>query len=947
MFQMSFEAIWDKNMSLDDYQSILCPDVCFEEEKISLTGRTAMVERNFLMEHSYLTENISSTERSFFMETVSSIADNICSNIECFPCDCQKPRCLLYGICCPEVHRLSGKDGSSTYHFSGPSPSSRSDNTSLPANVERGRVKIGFYAQNKYTYLFISSCPDDYTDQNVKRFCEEDDLDEVPQYQLMDKVNKAVDPVSGITYFNRYCAECNSATEIVSWSSYTECDHYLHLYKAVDEIDFYKLSRHAGSSCNVTESPSWNVSNHLYFSTYHDWFGPVIDRCNVTGRWSAYDPDVESACFKMSGFVYTVRKDQLRYSNVFCAICNSEAYPNFKTSCESKVGNQPYQGDPPFTVLLNFHGLILASNIDMQKVQTCSTNEWTGPSGLCYPTQCADGKLLKDNICKTALSEIRGLGYMSKLLYGFNQLPHENVQNVLNIFTSGLTFWFLGNAKETFFKFNLTYINDETLASERIHPDFDYNAFIFIEAYFIADRQLARDVFEDIVTDTLFNENITLVTGDDLVKLDYIPDPLFRSSNFDCSLTSVQCWSSENIYIPSNIDKMWALKSDFLSLNDLLTCPYVRFNKSDVILNTAPNVDEIAGYTVTVSIDGTELKFSERTELMSLSVKDQSVDICVETLTKKLEQRRESKSEYNNVFISLYVITVLCLSVSMLCLVVTVISYACFQKLRSTAGIHNMFLSSSLLLAQCLLLAISHLKPPGRICTVLAVFTHYTWLCMFAWTFICCFHMYTVFTAKNRTTHNSIDSRSQLIKRIAFSLLVPAVIVVMVVVADYSVSDGKRMGYGHKTCFLNSVELTSISLATPLSVVLLSNTFFFISSVLEIYKIKRLQMTETFKSTDRSELYIYIKLSTVTGVFWVLALLGEGLNNDPLRYLSAVMNGLQGFFIFLSYVCNRRVLVLYKVLLFRNKEKQSSEKGTLSKLASEIQEKVDTKEEKI
>ena len=77
-----------------------------------------------------------------------------------------------------------------------------------------------------------------------------------------------------------------------------------------------------------------------------------------------------------------------------------------------------------------------------------------------------------------------------------------------------------------------------------------------------------------------------------------------------------------------------------------------------------------------------------------------------------------------------------------------------------------------------------------------------------------------------------------------------------------------------------------IGLATvlPLAVVTVSNAVFFTITVAKIRKARKRQSGEFFKKSDRTNLYIYIKLSTITGVFWMLLILAEGLNNDVLRY---------------------------------------------------------------
>ncbi|GFO32005.1 G-protein coupled receptor mth [Plakobranchus ocellatus] len=80
----------------------------------------------------------------------------------------------------------------------------------------------------------------------------------------------------------------------------------------------------------------------------------------------------------------------------------------------------------------------------------------------------------------------------------------------------------------------------------------------------------------------------------------------------------------------------------------------------------------------------------------------------------------------------------------------------------------------------------------------------------------------------------------------------------------------------------------------------------------KIYSIRKLQSTDALKSKDRQNFLIYIKLSTITGAFWLVLILAEALDVDVLRFIAIVTNGLQGVFIFLSYVCNKRVLNLCK-----------------------------------
>ena len=77
---------------------------------------------------------------------------------------------------------------------------------------------------------------------------------------------------------------------------------------------------------------------------------------------------------------------------------------------------------------------------------------------------------------------------------------------------------------------------------------------------------------------------------------------------------------------------------------------------------------------------------------------------------------------------------------------------------------------------------------------------------------------------------------------------------------------------------------TGLTTVLPLALITVSNAVFFTITATKIQQTRNWQSQEFFKKSDRTNLYIYIKLSTITGVFWVIQILAEGLNNDVLRY---------------------------------------------------------------
>ena len=66
-----------------------------------------------------------------------------------------------------------------------------------------------------------------------------------------------------------------------------------------------------------------------------------------------------------------------------------------------------------------------------------------------------------------------------------------------------------------------------------------------------------------------------------------------------------------------------------------------------------------------------------------------------------------------------------------------------------------------------------------------------------------------------------------------------------------------------------------------------------------IHKVHKLQTTMSTKNDNgkeqqqqqqqKEQLVVYVKLSSMTGAFWILGLLSEAVDNNPLRYISLTM----------------------------------------------------------
>ncbi|XP_059152071.1 adhesion G protein-coupled receptor E3-like [Physella acuta] len=264
-----------------------------------------------------------------------------------------------------------------------------------------------------------------------------------------------------------------------------------------------------------------------------------------------------------------------------------------------------------------------------------------------------------------------------------------------------------------------------------------------------------------------------------------------------------------------------------------------------------------------------------------------------------------------------YAVTMSCLGCSMVCLLLTVTAYTVFPVLRTRAGKNNVVLSLSLMLAQASLIVSSHTTAPGILCTTIGITTHFLWLWMFSWTLVCSHHMFKVFTARTPVLPGTPREQNvELMKTVGLSLAVPTVVCVAVVATHLVVYDGTKTGYGETSCYMDNTFLVGLSLVGPLAVIITCNLSFFLTTVCIIHKTRRMQSAMYSSSDLVKDVFIYAKLSTITGAFWTLAVVAEALDVTALRFISIVINGLQGVFIFLSYTCNKRVLDLIVMFVY-------------------------------
>ena len=254
------------------------------------------------------------------------------------------------------------------------------------------------------------------------------------------------------------------------------------------------------------------------------------------------------------------------------------------------------------------------------------------------------------------------------------------------------------------------------------------------------------------------------------------------------------------------------------------------------------------------------------------------------------------------------ILSFVCSCISIVCLIITIAVYSLFESLRTTPGKINLCLCISLLIAQILQQFTIDLIEYKIACNVFGVLIHFSWSATLCWMSVSSFNLFRSFSPSNIRA----DLRQSIGPYATFVVIMSSLLVVANM--SHSLVHEGNFGYGKGICYISSRLGLLVTFVTPVGVIVLSNMCFLSVTIWRISHIPKLTGT---KSADRNNVLIYTKMSTLTGACWIFGFLGILTELDVFEILFILANASQGLFLMISFVCNKRVLTLFKELLSR------------------------------
>ena len=219
-----------------------------------------------------------------------------------------------------------------------------------------------------------------------------------------------------------------------------------------------------------------------------------------------------------------------------------------------------------------------------------------------------------------------------------------------------------------------------------------------------------------------------------------------------------------------------------------------------------------------------------------------------------------------------------------------------------------MNLSFSMLLSDLIwLIGTSHFTGTTA-CKVFAILEHYLFQVSFLSMSVISYHSYLVFSQPFGGRHANTSWR-RFLKYSRVVWLTPAVFIAVCVTLDETGTF--PVDYG-TNCWLGTVNALLYLFLLPLAISLLYNVYTFIKTARLLFRHD--ETREILQRKDgKQNLLICTKLASLVGFPWLFAFLGVSFPDEvAFEYLFVIFVCLQGLYIGLAFLFNKKTLDLYK-----------------------------------
>lgn len=256
-----------------------------------------------------------------------------------------------------------------------------------------------------------------------------------------------------------------------------------------------------------------------------------------------------------------------------------------------------------------------------------------------------------------------------------------------------------------------------------------------------------------------------------------------------------------------------------------------------------------------------------------------------------------------------YFIIVICLILSLICLLVIAVVYNIIKEFKNLHG--------KILLSLCGCLAITYTflifdlmlrrKFATSICISVGYVIHVTFLATFFWTNIMAYDVWR--TISGMKPKRTVTSKRRYLYYALYAWIATLFASLPALVLDNTdlVPFEYRPNVGIKRCWLSGTPAFLIYFNGPVGLILFANLIFFILTVWTLLKFSNTTKILQIKK-DKKRFYLYIKLFLIMGMIWITEFIPWISGIYKLYTVAGILNSLHGVYLFFIFICKRKIL---------------------------------------
>ena len=262
--------------------------------------------------------------------------------------------------------------------------------------------------------------------------------------------------------------------------------------------------------------------------------------------------------------------------------------------------------------------------------------------------------------------------------------------------------------------------------------------------------------------------------------------------------------------------------------------------------------------------------------------------------------------EISDVDLALNIVTVICIGLSIICLIIRIALQFCISSFKNHPGRLQLQLTFAFLIAFVILIVGAFLSDFPEACTAAAILLAYGFLAAFTWMNIIAVDTWLVFRPSAAYSRADDEGRS-LVLHYILGWGIPLLLVTVSIVTNYSdVDEQFSPDFGGFRCWYTQRFAMLLYFGVPIALSIILNIILYIWTSLNLHKAFK-SGTHVIKR-KRYHFVIYVRLFILMGITWIFGFISAFTDKIVIDFIFVILTSLQGLFLFISFICNKRVL---------------------------------------